>query len=254
MPGTIPSDWMPAAAMSRIHLHWTAGRHNANAVDRKSYHVLVEGDGTLVRGDRPINANAKGSGLRQASHTLNANTGAIGVSMCCMAGAKERPFNAGQAPMTEAQWQKAVQVVADLAERYAIKVTPVTVLTHAEVEPNLNIKQRNKWDITRLAFDGSVSGFRDVGERLRREVAAVLDGAAKPDDGPIPEDMKLPRYRVTGVHPSTLNFRDAPNGIKRGSLPERSIVERIAVIGNWWQVRTRAGYVGWVFSDYLKAV
>lgn len=250
----VPEAWMPDARMSRVHVHWTAGTHKANAVDRRSYHVLIEGDGNLVRGDCSIAANQRGSGMKRASHTLNANTGAVGVSMCCMAGARERPFSPGRHPMTEAQWSRMVEVVSDLAHRYRIPVTPATVLTHAEVHPNLNIRQRNKWDITRLAFDPSIEGFREVGDRMRAEVVARLDHEAPEPEGPIPDDMKLPRLKVRGVAPSTLSFRDAPNGEKRGSLPEGTTVERIAMFGNWSQVRTPAGFVGWVSSSFLEPV
>lgn len=250
----VPAEWMPEARMSRIHVHWTAGPHKANSVDRRAYHILVEGDGTLVRGDRSIKANERGSGMARASHTKNANTGAIGVSMCCMHRATERPFSAGGHPLTEAQWLRMIEVVADLARRYRIPVTPSTVLTHAEVQPNLNIRQNNKWDITRLAFDEGLSGPREIGDRLRAEVAALLDRDAPADEGRMPEDMKLPRLKVRGVAPSTLNFRDAPNGEKRGALPEGTKVERIALFGNWSQVRTPAGFVGWVSSSFLEPI
>ncbi len=255
MPNVVPNDWMPNAQMKRIHVHWTAGNHRANSTDEKSYHILIEGDGALVRGKRSIAANAPGSGMTPASHTLNANTGAIGVSMCCMTGAHESPFDAGKAPMTQIQWDKMTEVVAELAKHYDIRVTPVTILTHAEVQPNLNIKQKNKWDVTRLAFDESVRGHQAVGDLMRRTIAEILDGKnGEEGPQPIPDEMKLPRYKVTDVHPSTLNVRDAPNGAKVGSLPERTIVERIAVVGNWFQIRTRSGHIGWVFSDFLKAV
>jgi hypothetical protein len=252
---TVPASWMPAADMQRIHVHWTAGGHRANATDKRAYHILIEADGNLVRGERSIKANQRGSGMTPASHTLNANSGAIGISMCCMVGAVESPFKAGSAPMTETQWDKMIEVAADLAKRYRIPVTPVTILTHAEVQPNLNIPQRNKWDITRLAFDSSIRGHRPIGDRMRREIAAALDGAETedtPTGNKLPKEMKPPHFRVVGVKPSTLNFRDAPNGTKKGALPENTIVEKLSESGNWWQVRTRGGFVGWVFSSFLQ--
>ena len=256
MPTIVPADWMPAAAMKRIHLHWTAGGHTANSTDKEHYHIIVEGDGKLARGDKSIKANAAGSGLSQASHTLNANTGAIGVSMACMRQAVESPFSAGPSPMTKTQWDRAMVVLSELARRYAIPVTPMTVLTHAEVQPNLGIIQRNKWDITRLAFDNSIAGHRPVGDRMRREVAVLLDGHAPAEAGPItpPASTLLPKFKVFGVAPSTLNFRDAPNGTKVGALGEGLRVERLAIDGSWSKVRTPAGHVGWVFSTFLKRV
>ncbi|MGY6634002.1 MAG: N-acetylmuramoyl-L-alanine amidase [Alkalilacustris sp.] len=252
---TLPDAWMPAVEMRRIHVHWTAGRHVPNAVDMRSYHVLIRGDGTPVRGDRSIAANAQGSTDTPASHTRRANTGAIGVSLCGMFHAKPNPFDPGPEPITQVQWDAAVGVVAQLARRYKIAVTPRTILTHAEVGPNLNIPQAGKWDITRLPFDLGLEGAHAVGDRLRREVAAQLDGMPGSVSAP-PSDptLKLPRFKVQGVGTSRLNFRRSPDGEVVGGLPEGTRVERLAVVGDWWQVRTPAGFVGWVWSSYLAAL
>lgn len=251
----LAKSWKPSADMKRIHVHWTAGGHKANSVDKKAYHILVEGDGNVVRGDKSIANNAAGSGQPQASHTKSANTGAIGVSMCCMRQSRERPFDAGPSPLTETQWNVMTQVVAELAQHYKILVTPVTILTHAEVETNLGKKQRNKWDIVRLAFDLEPKGAKEVGERMRSEIAAHMDGAVPEiEHRDIDDEFRLPKYRVSGVHPSTLNMRDAPSGNRIGSLPERTVVERLGVVDQWWRVRTRLGFVGWVFSDFLTPV
>jgi hypothetical protein len=169
----IPANWMPAARMKRIHLHWTGGGYKANAVDRRSYHVLIEGDGQPVRGTPSIKLNEAPVKPGYAQHTRNANGGAIGVSMCCMAGARERPFNAGRAPMTRTQWANAVRACAELAARYAIPITPTTVLTHAEVQGNLRIAQAGKWDVVILAFDPTFNTAKKVGDRLRAEVRAL---------------------------------------------------------------------------------
>jgi N-acetylmuramoyl-L-alanine amidase/Bacterial SH3 domain len=254
---TVPESWMPKAAMERIHVHWTAGGHTANATDRSHYHIIVQADGTLVKGDIGIDANAPGSGMKRASHTLNANTGAIGLSMCCMGGAVESPFSSGASPMTEIQWNAMIDVAAQLAERYAIPVTPVTILTHAEVGPNLGRAQNGKWDVTRLSFDEKIVGFKSVGDRMRLSIAVALDalkggGGAGPPV--IPDAMKLPRFKVAGVAPSTLNFRNGPAGDKVGELPEGTIVERIALFDIWSQVRTPKGFVGWVATSFLKAM
>ncbi len=256
MANSIPASWMPDAQMERIHVHWTAGRHQANATDRRSYHILIEGDGKLVRGDRPISANdpARRRPREQpASHTLRANTRAIGVSMCCMHNARERPFDAGPAPLTKVQWDQMIASVAQLARRYGIPVTPLTILTHAEVQANLGIAQRNKWDITALPFELGTLGAQACGDKLRREVAVAMDGA-RPDPGPPPDDMRLPRFRVTGVAPSTLNFRDAPGGTVVGALAENTRVERLGIVDGWWRVRTPSGHVGWVWHSFLHAM
>ena len=170
----IPASWMPTARLERVIVHWTAGNHRASGLDKSHYHILVEADGQLVRGTPSIAANGIGGTGPRASHTLNCNTGSIGVSLCCMAGAVESPFKAGSAPMTAEQWEKLPAVLADLCRRYSIAVTPKTVLSHAEVQGTLGIKQRGKWDITRLAFDASVVGASACGDIFRAATARLL--------------------------------------------------------------------------------
>lgn len=171
----LPRDWMPDAPMKRIHAHWTAGNHEPNATDLKHYHLLVTGSGDIRRGRFPISANT-GAMPRgtYAAHTLNANSGAIGVSMCCMAGAMERPLRYGTDPMTKIQWDRMIETIAALAARYKIPVTPKTILSHAEVQVNLGIAQRQKWDITVLPFDESIRGARAIGDLMRRQVQELL--------------------------------------------------------------------------------
>jgi hypothetical protein len=70
----------------------------------------------------------------------------------------------------------------------------------------------------------------------------------------IPDSASFPRYKVCGVSPSTLKFRDGPDGARIGSLTERKHLEFIAAVGHRWQVRTLAGAVGWVWSDFLTPV
>jgi len=169
--------WMPSARVSRVIAHWTAGTHNASANDRAHYHLLIEADGTLVRGIPTIDLNSEPSAKKgYAAHTLGCNTGSIGVSLCCMGGndVRENPFNAGRWPMTRVQWDRLAMVIADLCDRYAISVSPQTVLSHAEVQGTLKKPQRGKWDFTRLAFDPSVVGARACGNLLRSNVAALM--------------------------------------------------------------------------------
>ena len=170
--GSVPAEWMPWAKMDRCIWHWTAGTNKASSVDKKHYHIIIEGDGRLVRGNQPISANAAPINGPYAAHCLNCNTGSIGVSLAGMAGAKERPFNAGAYPITQAQWAVLAEVLADLCRRYAIPVTAGTVLSHAEVETTLGINQRQKWDTTRLPFDPSLIGAKAVGDQMRAAVKA----------------------------------------------------------------------------------
>lgn len=130
-------------------MHWTAGSHKASALDKKHYHFVVEGDGTVVKGDRSPEDNLDTS-TGYAAHTRGLNTGSIGVSMCAMANAKEKPFETGKWPITEVQLRSFVKLVAKLSKEYGIEVNGRNVLTHAEVQPTLSVRQNGKWDISWL--------------------------------------------------------------------------------------------------------
>lgn len=174
---SIPSAWMPGARIVRLILHWTAGQHRASEFDRGHYHVLVEGDGTPIRGVPTIDLNSLPAARRgYAAHTRNCNTGSIGLSLCCMGGddVRERPFNGGRWPLTKAQWDAGSAIAAQLCKHYNIPVTAKTVLSHAEVQANLGIAQRGKWDIAKLPFDPAFDTARECGDRFRIETAAKL--------------------------------------------------------------------------------
>lgn len=172
----LPPAWKPAAPMKRIICHWTAGAHKASGLDKFHYHVLIEADGNVVRGDFSIADNVSNlvwDPRSYAAHTKGTNTGSIGVSVCCMANAKEKPFKAGASPMTQVQWARMIEVVADLCRSYDIRPTPETVLGHGEVEKNLGRKQDGKWDPMVLPWNRSLSK-QQVGAMLREQVNALL--------------------------------------------------------------------------------
>lgn len=156
--------------MKRIHMHWTAGTHRPNAADRKPYHFLIDGDGDVTPGLFKPEDNIRCVPGKYAAHTYRANTGAIGVAVCAMHGAKEIPFDPGSFPITAKQVDALVKTVATLAMKYGIPVTPETILTHAEVQDNLGIPQRGKWDITWLPGFRFVHPAREVGDKLRDQV------------------------------------------------------------------------------------
>ena len=161
--------------MKRIVIHWSAGTSWANDLDRDHYHYLIEGDGTVIEGKRPVSANAGPLVAgRYAAHTLGCNTGSIGVALCGMAGAVERPFSAGKYPINAVQLDAAAALVARLCAQYGIAVTPETVLTHAEVQPTLGIKQRGKWDIARLPWRPDLIGPKACGDYIRSRVIAMM--------------------------------------------------------------------------------
>jgi hypothetical protein len=170
----IPADWLPPAKMDKVIVHWTAGGNKANGTDLKHYHILIEGDGKLVKGTPSIKLNQKPLSTGYAAHTLNCNTGAIAVSLCGMVGAVESPFNPGKSPITQAQWDILPKVLADLSQAYDIPVARETMLSHAEVQDTLGIKQKGKWDISVLPFNLKIKGAKAVGDAFRSATKAEL--------------------------------------------------------------------------------
>lgn len=169
--------------MKRIVVHWTAGGHKANAVDREHYHVLIEGDGNVVLGSRGPEANESTKDGDYSAHVRALNTGSIGVALCAMREAKERPFSAGPSPITDAQLDALADVLADLTASYGIPIDRRHVLTHAEVQPTLGVAQRGKWDITWLPGMKGAGDPIQVGDSIRaaaRAAAAPLSGAERP--------------------------------------------------------------------------
>ncbi len=164
-----------AGKLSRIHLHWTAGADGLNDAEADAYHFIVARDGKVYTGEDAPEANIAPISGPYAAHTLNANSGAIGVSLDAMAGAVERPFSAGKYPITEVQIDAMVRLVARLCKQYGIPVTRRTVLTHAEVEPTLGIKQKQKWDITWLPGMDKPGDPIAVGDVLRAKIKAALE-------------------------------------------------------------------------------
>lgn len=194
---------MPNCEMARVVVHWTAGAYKASALDKEHYHVLIEGDGTVVYGNHAIDANAKPAREPRASHTRNCNTGSIGVSVCCMKDARERPFFAGPFPMTVQQWQAAAEVVAELCARYTIDVTPRTVLAHGEVEATLKIPQLQKWDPMVLPWMPSTPRQQAM-DQFRASVRDHLSRLAP--GGPTPARAPTPTTTPSPFQPQTQDW------------------------------------------------
>ena len=165
-----------AGKLTRVHLHWTAGADGVNAEEKDHYHFIVGRDGGVTPGDLPPEANAAPIRGAYAAHTLNANGGAIGVSLDAMADAVERPFSPGKYPITEAQLDAMARLVAGLCRKYGIPVTRKTVLTHAEVQPTLGIAQKQKWDITWLPGMDRPGDAVTVGDVLRAKISKAMAG------------------------------------------------------------------------------
>lgn len=158
--------------MKRIIWHWSAGAHTPSDLDKQHYHFIIDGAGKVHPGKFAPEANEKPQKGKYAAHTLNCNTGSIGIAVAAMAGAVDRPFNAGSHPITPAQVDALVTLSRKLGAQYGISVTPETMLSHAEVQPVLGIKQRGKWDIAWLPGMAIPGDPVAVGNKLRAMVKA----------------------------------------------------------------------------------
>jgi hypothetical protein len=169
----IPASWLSNVDMRRIVCHWTAGAYNPSENDLLHYHILIDGDGDLHRGTHTIADNESTGDGDYAQHTKGLNTRSIGVSVCCMADAKESPFKSGGFPMKQVQWDAMIEVVAELCKKYNVAITPTTVLGHGEVQKNIGVVQNGKWDPMKLSFASQLTKAQ-VGTKLRAEVQAHL--------------------------------------------------------------------------------
>lgn len=172
----VPFDWMDNVKMNRIILHWTAGSHAATELDRKHYHLLVEGDGRLVKGEYGIKANESTRNGYYAAHTAGLNTRSIGVAMCGMRGST--PNSIGDRPLMPEQVEATVDYLAHLCFVYELDPSDrKKLLGHSEVEKVYGIKQAGKWDVDWLPYFGyapdSCMGW------IRTQVSKRLDELKK---------------------------------------------------------------------------
>lgn len=177
--------------MKRIIWHWTAGGGKANATDKKHYHIIIERDGRIVRGDHAISDN-ESTRTPYAAHTRGCNTDSIGLAMAGMRGARERPFWAGEAPLTPEQMQVLVEQTASLCRQFGIPVTRQTVLSHAEVQQTLGIKQHGKWDIAWIPGMSKVGDPVSIGDALRAAVENKIRSGAPKEVYPAPTHPRAP--------------------------------------------------------------
>lgn len=178
------------SGLERIIPHWTAGTWDASKLDRSHYHFLITGDGLVVEGDHSPEANlGRLVPGKYAAHALNANTGAIGIGLCGMGQASERPFSTGPWPLKEVQIETLVSLMAVLCQMHNIPVSRKTTLTHAELQPTLGIAQRGKWDISWLPGMLGPGDPIEVGDVIRRRVGAEI-GVTQFRPQPVPPTLR----------------------------------------------------------------
>lgn len=118
--------------MNKIILHWTAGTNQPCSTDYEHYHYLINKDGVILKGKFAPEDNLNCNDGKYAQHCGGGNTGAIGVSMCGMYVPKGVNIKETKFPLTRIQCEATFKLVAELCNKYNIKITPQTVLTHYE--------------------------------------------------------------------------------------------------------------------------
>lgn len=117
--------------MKRIIIHWTAGTNSPNAHEKECYHFLIDSLGEVHNGNCKPEDNENCNDGHYAAHTGGGNTGSIGISMCGMYGYINHK-NTGNYPLTKLQCERCFKLIAELAKKYNIAITPQTVMTHYE--------------------------------------------------------------------------------------------------------------------------
>jgi hypothetical protein len=119
--------WDAAASVGRdnpkIYLHWSAGHYGQFFDD---YHINIDADGSIYVSTEDL--------TDVLAHTYKRNTGAVGVSLACCAGATSQDL--GDEPPTAAQIEAMAQVVATLADGLWLTINKECVLTHGEAADN----------------------------------------------------------------------------------------------------------------------
>lgn len=115
--------------MNKIIIHWSAGAYTPNATDLEHYHFLIDGEGKKHNGKFKPEDNENCNDGKYAAHTGGGNTGAIGVSMCAMAGFNSAA-SCGNYPITPVQLEACFKLCAELCKKYNIPVE--NVWTHYE--------------------------------------------------------------------------------------------------------------------------
>ena len=165
--------------MNRLVWHHTGGAYQPGALDRRAYHRLVAGEGRVVNGQHAIEANSPGRKLTAgtyAAHTRNLNSGAIGLSVCAMAGAQWADPRGTPAFPKPAQIDALIAETAALCRKYGINPSRKHTLSHAEVEITLGIKQAGKWDFDYPILKTATRDPVAIGDELRAEVLKKLGG------------------------------------------------------------------------------
>ena len=150
-------------SLNRITIHHTGGVYTPNDTDKNAYHFLIDGEGNVVKGKYRPEDNINCQDGVYARHCGGCNTGNIGIAIC---GCYTADY-----PIKRKQVEAACKLAAELCNKYGIRITNKTVLTHAEVGKMLpHSTSAGKIDIINLPCV-AVYGVDNVGNWIRRTTA-----------------------------------------------------------------------------------
>jgi hypothetical protein len=187
-------------SFNRITAHHTGGGYKPNATDLAAYPKCIDGDGQVHHGKFPLLANAVGRKLVAGAyypHTRGLNSGNLGIALCAMASGVWANPRASKAFPRLVQIDALIDEMAKDCREFGIVPSREHTLSHAEVEPTLGVKQKQKWD-----FDYQIrnTAGRDpiaIFDEIRQEVTMRLRGVTIiPPRSPRP-DL---RQGATGGH------------------------------------------------------
>lgn len=146
--------------IDKIYLHWTAGNYGQYSDD---YHICIDGDGTIVACCNDL--------TELKEHTWRRNSNAVGVAMCCCAGASAYAggvIDFGEQPPTPAQIDRMAKVTAVLCEELGLEINRYNVMTHCEAAeidgygPSTTCERWDLWRLKDIPGDGQLKDGGDV--------------------------------------------------------------------------------------------
>ena len=136
--------------MYKIIIHHTAGTYSVNSCDKKHYHYIVDGTGTVIKGDYSIHDNDNCKDGKYAAHTYLGNTKSIGVAVACNKDFKlSAPKTSTMYPLNVLQYRALIKLVQRLQREYNVSLS--NIYTHYSFDKSRNIKQ-GKVDITYIPW------------------------------------------------------------------------------------------------------
>lgn len=109
----------------KVYLHWSAGHYGQFFDD---YHINIDKDGSIYASTDDLS--------EVLAHTYHRNTGAVGVSMACCAGATSNDL--GDEPPTPEAIDAMAKVVMVLCDEFGLEINKDNVMTHGEAADNID--------------------------------------------------------------------------------------------------------------------